>query len=342
MSVSRDDVVAALEGIIPAVLIQGLVIHQGHIAFALEVTPENTSTAESLRQACEAALLRLDGVRQVTVALTAHRAAPTLTPRRPAPPPRQPVPNVKHIIAVASGKGGVGKSTTTVNLAAACQQMGLRVGIMDADIYGPSLPRLLNLKDAKPEYLGEKKQAPIMVQGMAVMSIGFMVEEAKALIWRGPMVMGAVQQLLFEVVWPELDILFVDMPPGTGDAHLTLVQRVPLAGGIIVSTPQDIALIDARRGLAMFQQVNVPVLGIIENMSYFLCPSCGARSDIFGHGGARDEATRLGVPFLGEIPLHMSIRETSDAGMPIVWQKPDSCHSEIYRHIAHEISRITH
>ena len=227
------------------------------------------------------------------------------------------MPGVTSIIAVASGKGGVGKSTTAVNLALGLRDLGLKVGMLDADIYGPSLPKLLAIRE-KPQTIGGTRLKPIERYGLKVMSIGFLIEEETPMIWRGPMVMSALTQMLREVEWGTLDVMVVDMPPGTGDAQLTMAQQVPLKGAVIVSTPQDLALIDARRGIAMFKRVNVPVLGIVENMSTFICPNCGTRSDIFGHGGARHEAERLGVPFLGEVPLEMAIRETSDAGLPVV------------------------
>ena len=233
------------------------------------------------------------------------------------------MPGVRHIIAVASGKGGVGKSTTAVNLALGLSSQGLRVGVLDADIYGPSLPRLLGVTSKPTAVPGSRVLNPIEAFGLKVMSMGFLVDETTAMIWRGPMVMTALQQMLREVAWGELDILVVDMPPGTGDAQLTLAQQTPLAGAVIVSTPQDLALIDARRGIAMFRKVNVPILGIVENMSHFQCPSCGARHDIFGHGGARDEATKLDVPFLGEVPLDQDLRERSDAGQPVVVSAPE-------------------
>jgi ATP-binding protein involved in chromosome partitioning len=244
-----------------------------------------------------------------------------------------PIAGVGAIIAVASGKGGVGKSTTALNLALGLRDLGLRVGLLDADIYGPSMPKMTGIHE-KPQLNDAKRIVPIERFGLRIMSIGFLVEEKAAMIWRGPMVMGAITQMLREVEWGALDVLVVDMPPGTGDAQLTLAQQVPLAGAVIVSTPQDLSLIDARRGLAMFQRVNVPVLGIIENMSYFQCPHCGTKSNIFGHGGARHEAERLGVAFLGEIPLHIEIRETSDAGQPVVVSAPDGAHAKIYRDIA--------
>ncbi len=240
---------------------------------------------------------------------------------------------MKAIIAVASGKGGVGKSTTAVNLALAFAANDLSVGILDADIYGPSMPRLLGVT-GRPQPANGRVLNPLQGYGVKVMSMGFMVEDDTPMIWRGPMVMSALTQMLREVAWGELDVLVVDMPPGTGDAQLTMAQQVPLAGAIIVSTPQDLALIDARKGLNMFRKVDVPVLGIIENMSYFACPSCGHRSEIFGHGGAREEAEKLGVPFLGEVPLDMELRKRSDGGQPIVVSLPDSEHAGIYRDIA--------
>ena len=246
------------------------------------------------------------------------------------------MPGVEAIIAVASGKGGVGKSTTAVNLALGLAALGLKVGILDADIYGPSLPKLLAIKE-RPQTLGGTRLKPITRYGLTVMSIGFLIDEETPMIWRGPMVISALTQMLREVEWGTLDVMVVDMPPGTGDAQLTMAQQVPLKGAVIVSTPQDLALIDARRGIAMFKRVNVPVLGIVENMSYFMCPQCGTRSDIFSHGGARHEAERLGVPFLGEVPLHMTIREKSDAGLPVVATEPDGPHAQIYRDIAAKV-----
>ncbi len=246
------------------------------------------------------------------------------------------MPGVKSIIAVASGKGGVGKSTTAVNLALALKANGMKVGVLDADIYGPSMPRLLGVK-GRPQTVDGKVLKPMEGHGLAVMSMGFLVDEETPMIWRGPMVMQALTQMLREVAWGELDVLVVDMPPGTGDAQLTMAQAVPLAGAVIVSTPQDLALIDARKGLNMFRKVDVPVFGIVENMSYFIAPDTGKRYDIFGHGGAKAEAERLGVPFLGEVPLEMAIRETSDAGVPVVASDPDGPHSRAYREIAAKV-----
>ncbi|MFY8092040.1 MAG: iron-sulfur cluster carrier protein ApbC [Niveispirillum sp.] len=333
-------------------MISGLTVKDGNVAFALEVDPARGAALEPLRQAAEKAVDALPGVTSVTAMLTAHRAPPKLggshdhkghdhkghghaTPAA-APPPKPAkigVPGVRAIIAVASGKGGVGKSTTAVNLAMGMAANGLRIGLLDADIYGPSLPRMLGLS-GKPETTDGKVLRPHVRHGVKVMSMGFLVAEETPMIWRGPMVMGAIQQMLRDVAWGELDVLVVDMPPGTGDAQLTLSQNVPLAGAVIVSTPQDIALLDARKGLNMFRRVDVPVLGIVENMSYFCCPNCGHRSDIFSHGGARAEAEKLGIDFLGEVPLDIAIRETSDGGDPIVISQPDSDHAKVYRAIA--------
>jgi ATP-binding protein involved in chromosome partitioning len=238
-------------------------------------------------------------------------------------PARPDVAGIRSIVAVASGKGGVGKSTVATNLALALARQGLRVGLLDADVYGPSLPRMMAIR-GKPQSKDGKTLIPLVNHGVKCMSIGFMVAEDTPTIWRGPMVMSALEQMLRDVEWGELDILVVDMPPGTGDAQLTMAQRVPLTGAVIVSTPQDIALLDARKGLNMFRRVDVPVLGIVENMSFFLCPHCGERSEVFGHGGARQEAERLGLPFLGEVPLHLAIREAGDAGTPIVAADPES------------------
>ena len=327
-------------------LVSDIVVADGKVIFSITVPAERARELEPLRQAAEKAVREMPGVEQAMVALTAERrpgAAARARRRRPRTAARRAAGGGRRrrracrassaIIAVASGKGGVGKSTTAVNLALGLQALGLKVGILDADIYGPSMPRLLGLR-GRPEAIGGRMLKPMERYGLKVMSMGFLVEEETPMIWRGPMVMSALTQMLREVAWGELDVLVVDMPPGTGDAQLTMAQQVPLAGAVIVSTPQDLALIDARKGLNMFRRVDVPVLGIVENMSYFLCPHCGERTDIFGHGGAEHEAARIGVPFLGAVPLHAAIREHSDAGTPVVVSEPDGEHARIFREIA--------
>jgi len=322
-------------------LVSEVVLANRKVYFSISVPPDRAKALEPLRLAAEAAVKKLAGVDAVSAVLTAERSAgPAAKTAAPAPvgrpaPRTNPivVPGVRYIIAVASGKGGVGKSTTAVNLALGFQALGRKVGLLDADIYGPSVPRLLGLS-GKPESADGRAIKPMSGYGLAVMSMGFLVAEGTPVIWRGPMVISALTQMLRDVAWGNLDVLVVDMPPGTGDVQITMAQQVPLAGAVIVSTPQDLALIDARKGLAMFQQVSVPVLGFVENMSYFLCPTCGTRSEIFGHGGARAEAAKLGVPFLGEIPLHMEIREKSDLGTPIMATAPDSPNAAVYREIA--------
>ena len=305
------------------------------VSVVLEIDPAKAKEIEPLRAEAEKKIGLLDGVAAAHVIMSAHKQAPTIAPQPRAEfkPNKIHLPTVKKIIAVASGKGGVGKSTTSVNLAIAFKQNGLKVGLLDADIYGPSIPRMMNLK-GKPQTTDDKKMLPMQRYGISVMSMGFLIAEDAPMIWRGPMVHSAITQMFRDVVWGDLDVLVVDLPPGTGDAQLTMAQSVELAGAVIVSTPQDIALIDARKGLNMFRRVDVPVLGIIENMSYYMCPHCGGRSDIFGHGGARDEAKALDVPFLGEIPLDILVRQTSDAGEPICESQPDGDYAKVYRGIA--------
>jgi ATP-binding protein involved in chromosome partitioning len=317
----------------------------GRVMFSIAIDPSEAQAMERIRQAAAAAVQGLPGVKGVFASLTADRPAGTGGPpsqtatqstRASAQPKNQRIPGVKHVIAVASGKGGVGKSTTACNLALGLKALGLKVGVLDADIYGPSMPKLFGIH-GKPKLLENRVLEPIEAYGLKVMSIGFLVEEEAAMIWRGPMVMSAITQMLREVAWGELDVLVVDMPPGTGDAQLTMAQATPLAGAVIVSTPQDLALIDARRGVSMFKRVEIPILGIIENMATFVCPHCGQTSHIFGHGGAREEASRLGVPFLGEVPLNMTIRELSDAGRPVTATDPDGPHARIYRDMAQQV-----
>jgi ATP-binding protein involved in chromosome partitioning len=345
MSVSRDDIVRAL-GAVPAPdgrgsladspQISEIAIQDGRVSFAIQTTPEKARSLETLRAAAEAAVKSVPGVTEVLVVLTAEHSAGA----GKAPPQvqtsggeiRQAKLDVRHIIAVASGKGGVGKSTTAANLALALAAKNLRVGLLDADVYGPSMPLLFGISH-KPESDG-KIIHPISSHGIKLMSIGFLIDANTAMVWRGPMVMSAITQMLKDVDWGTLDVLVVDMPPGTGDAQLTMAQQTRLAGAVIVSTPQDMALADARRGVAMFRKVDVPILGVIENMSYFCCPNCGTRTDLFGHGGAEAEAERLGVPFLGGIPLHSRIRELSDAGTPVVAVEPEGEHAKAYAAIA--------
>jgi ATP-binding protein involved in chromosome partitioning len=321
--------------VVEAGMVEGLVARDGMVQFAITVPRERARDCEPLRAAAEQAAAAVPGVLAATVVLTAHRAeAPAAKPAPKAPAGQGPMllPEVGAIVAVASGKGGVGKSTTAVNLAVALATQGLRVGLLDADIYGPSLPQMLGTRE-RPRAEGQRI-IPLKRWGLTAMSIGFLVDEETAMVWRGPMVMGALEQLMGQVEWGALDIMVVDMPPGTGDAQLTMSQRVPLAGAVIVSTPQDVALIDARRGVRMFEKVGVPVLGLIENMSFHCCPNCGHREDLFGHGGARQEATRLGVEFLGELPLKRAIRAMADAGTPIVAARPETEEAQTYQRIA--------
>ncbi len=341
-------------------MVSDVFISDAKVYFSITVPAERARELEPLRQAAERVIKEMPGVKGALVTLTADKkaASQTAPAARPAashaehdhhghshshaPQPQQQrsgkigVPGIGAIIAVASGKGGVGKSTTAVNLALGLLANGLKVGILDADIYGPSMPRLLKIS-GRPTQIDGRIINPMENYGLKVMSMGFLVDEETAMIWRGPMVQSALMQMLREVAWGELDVLVVDMPPGTGDAQLTMAQQVPLAGAVIVSTPQDLALIDARKGLNMFKKVEVPVLGIVENMSYFIAPDTGTRYDIFGHGGARKEAERIGVPFLGEVPLTINIRETSDAGTPLVASEPNGIVAGIYKDIAAKV-----
>ncbi|MGH6871806.1 MAG: iron-sulfur cluster carrier protein ApbC [Rhizomicrobium sp.] len=343
--VAKEDILQALgavidpasgRDIVAAGLVQGLVVRDGHVGFSLEVPAARGRTAEPLRKAAEDAANRLPGVLSVTAVLTAHSEPAPARHAHAHAPQTSGIEGVGAVIAVASGKGGVGKSTVAVNLALGLSALGMKVGLMDADIYGPSVPRLLDIRE-KPDGDGNKLK-PVEKYGLKAMSMGFLVKEDEPMVWRGPMVQSALTQMMNDVAWAPLDVLVIDMPPGTGDAQLTIAQRVPLKGAVIVSTPQDIALIDARKGLAMFRKTQVPILGIVENMSVFVCPECGHESHIFGHGGARATAAELDAPFLGEIALVPSIRETSDAGTPIVVNRPESREAKSFLAIAQQVA----
>ena len=330
------------QNIIDSGMVSGIVVKDGHVQFALEIDPKAVERMEPVRRAAETAVKALSGILSVTAVMTAHSSDRTET-RTNSPEQQHTVqqqrallPQVGAIVAVASGKGGVGKSTTAANLAVAFRQMGLRTAMLDADIYGPSLPTMMGIT-GRPSSPDGKTIIPMEAHGVTCMSIGFLVPQDTAMIWRGPMVMGALEQMMGDVDWGPQDVLVVDMPPGTGDAQLTMAQRVPLAGAVIVSTPQDLSLIDAKKGLNMFQKVDVPVLGIVENMSYFICPNCGERSDIFAHGGASIAASQIGVDFLGEIPLEMAIREGGDNGTPIVAADPEGEYARVYHEIAESV-----
>ncbi len=353
MAVSEDQIREVLSTLIPegddrdivsAGLVSGIAQRDGMIQVSIETTPDRVPEMEQVRQAAEQALKGLEGVKNATAVLTAEKPQAQPQPQQAPQGPQghqhqhgpQGVPGVKALIAVASGKGGVGKSTTTVNLALALATLGNKVGILDADIYGPSIPRMMGVTE-QPTQTQNNTLLPPSSYGVKCMSMGMLVDEEEPVIWRGPMVMGALQQMLTEVEWGELDVLVIDMPPGTPDAQLTLAQQTKLTGAVIVSTPQDIALLDARKGLNMFRKVNVPILGIVENMSYFVCPKCGEESHIFAHGGAQATAEKYDVPFLGAVPLDMEIRETSDKGQPIVVSKSDSPHAQAYMWIAENV-----
>ena len=364
--VTKDDVRAALtsvidpdEGkdIVTLGRVQGLVVRGGNVGFTIEVEAERGPALEPLRKKAEETVMALDGVVSVTAVLTAEKSADAAPAQKPVEPPAQPqqaqgkigghghapdpdapplLADVKHVIAVASGKGGVGKSTVAVNLAVALADQGHSVGLLDADIYGPSLPMMMGIND-RPQSKDGKIIEPLENYGVKTMSIGYLIKEGTAMVWRGPMVMGALQQMMRDVNWGKLDVLVVDMPPGTGDAQLTMAQNTSMSGAVIVSTPQDIALLDARKGITMFEKVDVPVLGIIENMSSFACPECGHESHIFGHGGAKACAEELGATFLGEIPLDIEIRKTSEAGQPITATSPDGVHAKRFKDIAKQV-----
>ncbi|MBF0622437.1 MAG: iron-sulfur cluster carrier protein ApbC [Magnetococcales bacterium] len=313
--------------------VKNLTIDGTTVSFSIELTTPACPVKEQFRQQAQTLVSALDGVETVNVEMTAQvqggKQATEL------------LPHVKNVIAVASGKGGVGKSTTAVNLALALSRMGASVGIMDADIYGPSLPRMLNITERpNPDEVGEKGKGvePIMAHGLKAISMGLFVPEEAPMVWRGPMVGMAVEQLLRDIEWGELDYLIIDLPPGTGDAQLTLTQKVPLTGVVIISTPQDVALLDVKKGINMFKKVNAPVLGVVENMSYYLCPDCGHRAEIFSHGGARKQAEADGIEFLGELPLDEKICKDADSGNPTMVSDPDGLQGKRYQEIASKIA----
>ena len=348
MSVTREQILEALKGIVnPATgtdlvssdAVSALTVDDGKVRFVMEVDAARGEAMEPVRAAAVAAIEKLAGVTAVTGLLTAHTNEPPALQvgRHPtATQGPQKIPGVDRIVAIASGKGGVGKSTVSANLAVALAAMGKKVGMLDADVYGPSQPRMLGVS-GRPASPDGKTILPLRNHGVTLMSIGLMVQEGEAVVWRGPMLMGALQQMLTQVQWGNLDVLIVDLPPGTGDAQMTLAQKAELAGAVVVSTPQDIALLDARKALDMFAKMGTPVLGIIENMSTYICPQCGHEDHIFGHGGARLEAEKLGLPFLGEIPLNLDIRLAADGGAPIVASKPDSPQAKAFMAIARKL-----
>ena len=353
MSLTRDAVLGALKGItvpgseqdiVAAGIVRALNVEAGTVRFVLEVDPARAKDMEPVRAAAEAAVKGLAGAENVSVVMTAHSAQkpPPDLGRKPAEPQGpQKIPGVDHLIAIASGKGGVGKSTVTANLAAALAAEGRRVGILDADVYGPSQPRMLGVS-GRPASPDGKTILPLRNHGITLMSLGLLTQEGEAVVWRGPMLMGALQQMLFQVQWGALDVLLVDLPPGTGDVQMTLAQKSQVDGAIIVSTPQDIALLDARKGIDMFRKLGTPILGMIENMSTHICSNCGHEEHIFGHGGVAAEAAKLGVPLLAEIPLQLSIRTASDGGAPVVVSHADAPEARVFRDLAKRLVKEGH
>ncbi|SFO84695.1 Mrp/NBP35 family ATP-binding protein [Tranquillimonas alkanivorans] len=348
MTATREDILAALKGvadpisgtdIVSAGMVRALTVNDGAVRFVLEVNPQAAERMEPVRAEAEAKAKAVPGVSSVSAVMTAHsaKAPPELKPQRKAEPQGpQKLPGIDRIVAIASGKGGVGKSTVSANLACALAAEGRRVGLLDADVYGPSQPRMLGVS-GRPASPDGKTILPMRNHGVTMMSIGLMTNEGQAVVWRGPMLMGALQQMMNQVQWGALDVLLVDLPPGTGDVQMTLSQKAEVSGAIIVSTPQDVALIDARKGVDMFNQLKVPILGMIENMSTHICSKCGHEEHVFGHGGVATEAEKLGVPLLAEIPLHLDIRLASDGGAPIVVSKPDSPQAQAFRQVARRL-----
>ena len=347
MGVDRDTVTQALKQITypttcTVIMASGVVRalqtdDAGTVRFVMEIPPSQAQAYTEIKAQAEATLKTLPGVTSVSIVMTGHSEKappPDLKPQRKAEPKGpEKVPGVNRIIAIASGKGGVGKSTVSSNIACALAQQGRRVGLLDADVYGPSQPRMLGVSGrlASPD---GKIILPMRNHGVTMMSIGLMTNEDQAVVWRGPMLMGALQQMLMQVQWGALDVLLVDLPPGTGDVQMTLAQKAHVDGAIVVSTPQDVALLDARKGIDMFKQLKVPILGMIENMSTHICSNCGHEEHVFGHGGVAAEADKLNVPLLAEVPLDLQIRLASDGGAPITVSQPDSAQAKSFQRIA--------
>jgi ATP-binding protein involved in chromosome partitioning len=353
MSVSREDVLDVLgkitdpvskKDIVTAGLVRALTVNDGAIRFVLEIDPARAKAMQPVKDQAQTELETLDGANTVSIVMTAHSGAPAppdLGGKKPEPSGPQKIPGIERIIAVASGKGGVGKSTVSANLAAALAAEGRKVGLLDADVYGPSQPRMMGIS-GRPSSPDGTTILPLRNYGVTMMSIGLMTREDEAVVWRGPMLMGALQQMLSQVQWGALDVLIVDLPPGTGDVQMTLAQKAEISGAIIVSTPQDVALLDARKALDMFDKLETPILGMIENMSTHICSQCGHEEHVFGHGGVAAEAEKLKTPFMGEIPLHIDIRLASDGGAPIVVSKPDSPQAQAFRTIARKMIKDGH
>ncbi len=348
-SLTKEDILAELKrfaspdgrgNIVSAGIVADAIVAGGRVTVVLNADPKHINSMNQLQKVVEGAVAKLPGVEKAVVVLTAERQQNSQPQPHAQPKATRAlaVDGVKYLLAVASGKGGVGKSTTAINLALGLKANGHSVAVIDADVYGPSMPRLFGLT-GRPEAADAegKKMKPMQRFGVEVASIGFLVDEETAMIWRGPMVMSAITQLIRDVQWSPADVMVFDLPPGTGDAQLTLAQQTAMSGAVIVSTPQDLALIDARKAITMFNKVNVPIIGLVENMSYFTCTKCGERHDIFGHGGAEAEALRKDIPFLGAVPLDLELRQRSDSGEPIVAARPDAEHSKIYRQMAAQI-----